>query len=65
MSGFVKNFNTGIYSYTVNVIIVNFFMMVVLIELYLFIPFSVTLTIFQSHSNIKMVLTENFIFIFY
>ena len=56
-SGDVENFNVGIYSDTIKVINVNLCMMVLLIELYLFIPLSVTLTIFQGHSNVK-VLTD-------
>ena len=37
--------------------------MVALIELYLFIPLSVTLIAFQGHSSV-IVLTENFMFLF-
>ena len=48
VSGLVESFNTGIYSDTINV---KFCMIVLLIELYLFIPLSVTLTIFQGHST--------------
>ena len=42
--GLVKNFNTGIFSDTINVIKVKLCVMllVLLIELYLFIPLSVT-----------------------
>ena len=46
VSGLVENFNVGIYSDTINVINVTLCMVVLLIELYLFIPLSVTLTIF-------------------
>ena len=51
VSGLVENFNIGIYSTTINVVNVKLFRMVLLIELYLIIPLSVTLTIFQGHSN--------------
>ena len=53
VSGLVKTFNIGIYFDTMNVINVKLGMMVLLIELYLFIPLSVTLTIIHGHSNIK------------
>ena len=46
VSGLVENFNIGIYSTTINVVNVKLFRMVLLIELYLIIPLSVTLTIF-------------------
>ena len=63
LSGFVRNFNIGIYSDTVNVINVKLCMMILLIELYLFTPFSMTLTIFQHHSSVEHVpLTENVVF---
>ena len=51
--GLVENFNIGIYSDPTNVINVKLCMMVLLITLSLFIPFSVTLTIFHGHSNIE------------
>ena len=54
MSGLVRSFNTGIYSDNLNVIIVKLCMMSLLVELYLFISLSVTLTIFQSHSNVEL-----------
>ena len=47
----VENFNIGDYLGTVNVINVKLCMMVLLIELYLFIPLSVTMTIFEGHSS--------------
>ena len=50
--GLVENLNISIYSDTVNVINVKLCMMALLIELYLFIPLSLTLTIFQGHSNV-------------
>ena len=53
VSGLVKNFNTGIYTDTINVVNVKPCMMVLLMELYLFLAFSVTLTIYQGHSNVK------------
>ena len=53
MSGLVKNCYIGIYSDTMYVINVEVCMMVLLIELYLFIPLSVTLTIFQGNSTFK------------
>ena len=48
VSGLVKNFNIGII-----VINVKLCMMVLHIELYLFIPLSVTLTNFQDHRNVE------------
>ena len=51
--GLVKNFNIGIYSDTINVMNVKLCMMALLIELCMFIPLSVTLAIFQGHSNVK------------
>ena len=51
VSGLVKNENIGIYSETINVINVKLCMVVLLIKHYLFIPLSVTFTIFQGHSN--------------
>ena len=50
MSGLVKNLNIGTLSDTINIINVKLFMMVLLIKLYLFIPLSVTLTVFQGHT---------------
>ena len=46
VSWLVKNFHIGIYSDTVNVINVKLCVMALLTELNLFIPLSVTLTIF-------------------
>ena len=48
-----KNFNIAIFSDTINMIIVQLFMMIVLTELYLFIPLSATLIIFQGHNSVK------------
>ena len=53
VSRLVENFNVGIFSETSNEINVKLCMMVVLIDLYLFITFSVTLTVFQDPSNIN------------
>ena len=53
VSGLVENFNTGIFSDTINVINVKLCMMVVLNKLYPFIRFSVTLIVFQNHSSVK------------
>ena len=53
VSGFVKNFNIGIYSDTINVINIKHCLMVLLIKLYLFIPLSVTLTICKGHSSVN------------
>ena len=55
VSGLVENVNTGIFSDTVNVINAKLYMLLLLIELCLFIPLSVTLTIFQGHSNIEQI----------
>ena len=43
VSGLVANFNIGIYSDTMNMVRLKLCMMVLLIELYLFIPLSVEL----------------------
>ena len=53
VSGLVESCNTGIYLDTINMINVKLCMMVLLIELYLFIPLSETLTIFQGHNNVE------------
>ena len=63
MSGFVKNFNIGIYSDAIDAINVTFCMMVLLIELYLSIPLSVTWTIFQGHSSVEQFLLKMLCFI--
>ena len=52
MSGLFKNFNIGIYSNTIDVKNVKLYLLVILIELYLFMPFSVTLVIFEGHSYV-------------
>ena len=51
--GLFKTFSFRIYSDTITVINVKLCMMVLLIELYLFGPLSMTVTIFQGHSNVK------------
>ena len=50
-----KNFDVVVcfFSDTLNVIDVKLCMMVLLIEHYLFLPLSVTLTIFQGHRSVK------------
>ena len=48
-----KNSNNAIFLHTIKVIIVKLCAMVWLIEQYLFIPFSVTLTIFQGYISVK------------
>ena len=48
-----KNFNVAVFSDTMNVINFKLCMMVLLIELYLFIPLSVILTIFHGRSSVK------------
>ena len=49
-SGYVENFSFAIFSDIMNV---KLCVMVLLFELYLFSTLSVTLTIFQGHSNVK------------
>ena len=51
--GLVVNFNIRIYSDTMNMVNVKLCMVALLSELYLFIPHSVTLAIFQSHSSVE------------
>ena len=51
VSGLVEIINTWIFSDTINVVNVKLCMMILLIELHLFIPPSMTLTIFQGHST--------------
>ena len=48
-----KNFNVVIFSDTINMTYVKLCMKVVLTELYLFMPLSVTLIVFQDHSSVK------------
>ena len=54
------NFNVVIFLDTINVINVKLCIMVVLIELYSFIPVSVTSIVFQSRSSVLTDLSENF-----
>ena len=61
VAGLVENFNIVIYSDTINVINLKLCMMILLIEFFLCIPLSVTLTIFQSSQQCQKVLTENFV----
>ena len=53
VSGLVENFNIGGFLDIINMIYVKLCMMALLIELYLVIPFSVTLTILQGHSSVN------------
>ena len=48
-----KYFNIAIFSDFINMINIKLFVMVVLIELYPFIPLSVTLIVVQGHSSVK------------
>ena len=48
-----KNFNVAIFWDTINMINVKLCIMVVLIELYLFTPLSVTLITVQGHSTVS------------
>ena len=54
VSGLVENFTIEISSDTINVINVKLCMMVLLSELYLFIPLSTTVTILQDHSSVEL-----------
>ena len=53
MSGLVENFIIVIYSDIIYVINVELCMMVLLVELYLFIPLSMTSTTFQGQGNVE------------
>ena len=59
VSWLVENFNIGIYSDSTNVTNVKLRLLVSLIELYQFISFSVTLTIFQGHCNVELFLQKH------
>ena len=61
VSGLVEDFNIWIYLDTINVINVKLRMMVLLIELYLFVPLSYD-HISRSKER-RTVLTENFVFL--
>ena len=47
------DFNFVIFSDSINVINVKLCIMVLFIELYLFVPLLVTLTIFSDHTSVK------------
>ena len=53
VSGLVENFNVWIHSDIINVINVKLYMIVLLTDLHLFMPLSVTLTTFQGHSSVE------------
>ena len=53
VSELAENIDIGVYSDTINMIFGIVCMMVLLIGLYLFIPLSVTLAIFQGHNNVE------------
>ena len=55
--------NLGIFSDTINVINRKLCMVVLLIELYLFIPLSVTRTVFQGHNIIEQFLLKSQFFL--
>ena len=48
-----KNFNVAIFLGIINVMYIKLCMMALLIELYPFMPLSVTLIVFQGHSSVK------------
>ena len=48
-----KNFDIAVFSDTMNVRNVKLCMILLLVELYLFIPLLETLAIFQGHSSVK------------
>ena len=52
MSGYVENFNIGTCSDTINVLNVTLYVVVLLIELYLFIPLTVILIVSEGHHNV-------------
>ena len=58
LSVYGKNFTIVIFSDTINMMNVKLCMMVVLVELYPFIPLSVTLTVFPNHINVKQFLRK-------
>ena len=62
MSGLVKNFNIETFSDTIDVKNVKL-CMILLIELYLFIPLSVTLTFLQGYSSVKQFELKMFMFL--
>ena len=48
-----RYFNNVIFLNAINMVSVKLCMVVILVELYSFIPLSVTLIVFQGHSNIQ------------
>ena len=54
-----QKFNVAIFFDTIKVINVKLCMLVLLIELYLFIPLSVALTICQGHRGVQQFLLKN------
>ena len=58
VSGLVRNLNIWIFSDTINVINIKLCMIVLHIKLYLFMTLSMTLTLFQGHSNVKQFLLK-------
>ena len=63
MPGLVKNFNIETFSDTIDVKNVKLCIMILLIELYLFIPLSVTLTFLQGYSSVKQFELKMFMFL--
>ena len=63
VSELVESFNIGIFSDIINVINIEFRMVVLLIGLDLLIPLSVTVTILQGHKQCRIILIENFVLI--
>ena len=63
MSGLVENFNTGIFSDTINVINIKLCMMVPHINLYLFFTLFSELDTISKSQQCQAVLTENFLFL--
>ena len=58
----LKLFNIAVFSDTVNVMNIKLCMMVLLTELCLFIPLSMTVTVFQGHSCVKQFQLNFFFF---
>ena len=52
LASMAKKICIAIFSDTINVTGVRIYMRILLTELYLFIPFSMTVTIFQGHSYV-------------
>ena len=65
LSGFVENFNIGIFSDTIIVIKIKLCMMILNIELYLFITLSMTLTLkSQQCQTVQMIILCSYPFKF-